>query len=201
VRDGDDVDQKNSAYALASCDRCATVAVAFQLVLVVGRSQVITPINVAEALNVNCPQCITTAIANQIVVTVSEQPSEELLRRLNEELSKLDAVKDVAGSPAAVAEIVTQVREEINRVLTESGITPTPTASATTTVISTATPTATATSTSSPQPTATATQTPTASPTPTPTPTATETATATATATATPQESVAPSDAEPTSLP
>lgn len=77
VKDGDDVDEKNSAYALASCKACTTVAVSFQLVLVVGQSDTITPINAAEALNVNCPSCITTAIADQIVVTLKSQSSEE----------------------------------------------------------------------------------------------------------------------------
>ena len=86
VSGGETVDNENSAYALASCDACTTLAVSFQLVLVVGQSDVITPINVAEALNLDCPECITTAIAKQIVVSVTSAPSEELLRRLTEEL-------------------------------------------------------------------------------------------------------------------
>ncbi len=61
------VDNENSAYALASCKACTTLAVSFQLVLVVGQSDKIMPINVAEALNLNCPACITTAIAKQLV--------------------------------------------------------------------------------------------------------------------------------------
>ena len=38
VKDGADVDQRNGAYALASCKACTTVAVSFQVVLVVGQS-------------------------------------------------------------------------------------------------------------------------------------------------------------------
>ena len=52
---GEPVDNENSAYALASCNACTTLAVSFQLVLVVGQSDRIMPINVAEALNLKCP--------------------------------------------------------------------------------------------------------------------------------------------------
>src|SRR3954471_5356628 len=115
VENGDTVDEENSAYALASCKACITVAVSFQIVLVVGPSDVIKPINVAEALNVNCPYCVTTAIAAQIVVTLDSKPPEELLRRLTEELRKLDAIDDLGagGTPAAVAAAVAQVQKEI----------------------------------------------------------------------------------------
>jgi putative peptide zinc metalloprotease protein len=197
VRNGDAVDEENSAYALASCKACTTVAVSFQVVLVVGHSNVIAPINVAQALNVNCPSCITTAIANQIVVTLSSEPSDELLRRLTEALRALDAIEDLGagGTPAAVAAAVEQVRKEVEQELTRSGLTPTPTPTPT------ATPTPpTPTPTPTPSPSTTATPSPTASqeatpaPTDTPVPTATvtpgteDTATPTPTPTATPTE-------------
>ena len=92
VQDGATVDETNSAYALASCKACTTVAVSFQLVLIVGQTKTITPINIAEALNVNCPSCVTTAIADQIVVTIKAQPSQELSMRLNAALRKLDGI-------------------------------------------------------------------------------------------------------------
>src|SRR5206468_7838197 len=63
VRDGAPVTNTNSAYAFASCRACTTVAVSFQVVLVVGQSRLIAPIDAAGALNGNCPSCITTAIA------------------------------------------------------------------------------------------------------------------------------------------
>ncbi len=175
VRSGDTVDETNSAYALASCNACTTVAVSLQLVLVVGQSDTITPINVAEALNANCPYCVTVAIAHQLVITLRSVPSDELLRRLTAELAKLDAI-DELGSPAAAAALVDQVQKEIEDELDASGLriptaTPTPTATAT------PSPTATATPTASAEPAATATPTPTITPTPTPTaePPATET--------------------------
>ena len=108
---GEPVDNENSAYALASCDGCTTLAVSFQLVLVVGQSDRIMPINVAEALNLDCPACITTAIAKQIVVSVTSAPSEELLRRLTAELQKLDAI-DTNDSPAEVLAQVNAVTDD-----------------------------------------------------------------------------------------
>jgi putative peptide zinc metalloprotease protein len=75
ARGGAPVTETNSAYTLADCRSCTTVAVSFQVVLVVGQSHTVAPINAAGALNDNCPACITTAIADQIVVTLkAERP-------------------------------------------------------------------------------------------------------------------------------
>ena len=84
VTGGQPVDSRNTAYAFANCNACTTVAVSFQLVLVVGQSDTIAPLNFAGALNVNCPSCITTAIADQIVLSIKSVPSDELLQRLND---------------------------------------------------------------------------------------------------------------------
>ena len=93
VSNGHPVTETNSAYALANCQSCTTVAVSFQVVLVVGESRIIAPINAAGALNGDCPACMTTAIADQIVVTLKSQPSAQLLAQLQDELKKLDALK------------------------------------------------------------------------------------------------------------
>ena len=156
----------NSAYALASCNACTTLAVSFQLVLVVGQSDTIMPINVAEALNVNCPSCITVAIAHQLVISLRSVPSDELLRRLTAELAKLDAIDELGTSPAEAAALARQVQQEIEDELDASGLrlpaaTPTPSATATPTPAATATPEATATLTVTPTATPTATETPT----------------------------------------
>ena len=165
--------------------------------LIVGQSDEIMPINVAEALNLNCPECITTAIAKQIVISLKSAPSDELIRRLTEELKKLDAI-DTSDSPAEVLAQVNAVSDAINRALDESGITypkatPTPAARAA------KTPTASPTPDDSATPGASATPTPTPSPfgdghgdpepdtdpdgtaTPSPTPSATASPTPTAT--------------------
>jgi putative peptide zinc metalloprotease protein len=181
VTDGTTADNRNSAYALASCRGCVTLAASVQLVLIVGQTDRITPINVAEALNVQCPACITTAIARQLVVSVVSAPSEELLARLTEELRALDAI-DEGDTPAEVLAQVNAVVDAVKRELEASGITypdPTPT----------------------PEPAASAAPAASATPTPAETPAATPEATPTAAATASPTPTpaqTAPPAAEPT---
>jgi putative peptide zinc metalloprotease protein len=189
VSGGKAVDEQNSAYALASCKACTTVAVSFQLVLIVGQSDVIKPINVAEALNVNCPSCLTLAIANQIVVTLKAQPSDDLIKQLTAELEKLNAIpRDGAGS---AVQDVQAVQDEIDQTLRDSGLLANPTPTPTPSPGATATPSpgTPASPTATPTPAAdstTGTATPTPTPTATATPTATPADTATATGTATP---------------
>src|SRR4051794_9751736 len=121
VDDGAPVTNTNSAFAFASCRGCTTVAVSFQVVLVVGQSDTIAPINAAGALNADCPSCLTTAIAYQIVVTVSEQPSAELQAKLNDALGRLDAIS-VHATPAEILEQVQAVQQQVRTVLDDSGI-------------------------------------------------------------------------------
>ena len=75
--EGDTTDNVNSAYALASCRDCTTVAIAFQVVLVVGQSDTIVPQNLAAAVNYNCISCVTAALARQLVLTI-EGPLSDL---------------------------------------------------------------------------------------------------------------------------
>jgi putative peptide zinc metalloprotease protein len=67
--DGATAENVNSAYALASCANCTTVAVAFQVVLVIGQSDV-APQNLAAAVNYSCISCVTGALAQQLVLTL-----------------------------------------------------------------------------------------------------------------------------------
>jgi putative peptide zinc metalloprotease protein len=125
VTDGKPVDSQNTAYAFANCNACTTYAVSFQLVLIVGTSNVIAPINFAGALNGNCPACVTLAIADQMVVTLKSAPTDELIQRLNEELTQLDAIKQLAdsgGTPDQVASQVGEVQHEIETELNNSGL-------------------------------------------------------------------------------
>jgi putative peptide zinc metalloprotease protein len=125
VTDGKPVDSQNTAYAFANCYACTTYAVSFQLVLIVGTSQAIAPINFAGALNGNCPACLTVAIADQIVVTLNAAPSDELLQRLNDELKQLDVIKQLAesgASPEEVANQVLEVQHDIEEDLNNSGL-------------------------------------------------------------------------------
>jgi putative peptide zinc metalloprotease protein len=82
VTNGGPVDERNTAYAAASCTNCQTVAVAFQAVFVIGYAQVVTPVNEAVAVNYHCKSCVTGALAVQLVVTLSRAPSGPALRDL-----------------------------------------------------------------------------------------------------------------------
>src|SRR3954447_20305179 len=121
VDDGAPVTNTNSAFALASCHGCTTVAVSFQVVLVVGQSDTIAPINAAGALNADCPACLTTAIAYQIVVTVSQEPSAELQAKLRAALGQLDGIS-VDSTPAQVLAQIQAVQQQVQAILDDSGI-------------------------------------------------------------------------------
>jgi putative peptide zinc metalloprotease protein len=73
-RDGSDVDNRNEAYALASCLGCRTRAVAFQVLLVVGHHGTIAPSNKAVALNERCVRCSTRSLAIQLVLPLDVEP-------------------------------------------------------------------------------------------------------------------------------
>ena len=71
---GEPVDNRNEAYALASCRGCRTMSAAFQVVLVVGQHSTQAPVNKAVALNEQCVLCTTRALAVQLVLPVAEEP-------------------------------------------------------------------------------------------------------------------------------
>lgn len=118
VKDGAIVDNRNEAYALASCANCTTVAVAFQVILVVGQSDTVTPINVAVAANGGCISCQTTALAIQLVVTLKEMPSEEVQREIEAALGRLDEITDLQ----ALYDEIKTVESEIVTLLYENGL-------------------------------------------------------------------------------
>lgn len=135
VAGGAPVDETNSAYALADCRSCTTVAVSFQVVLVVGQSNTVAPVDAAGALNYECAACTTTAIADQMVVTLASQPSQRLLSELEAALRQLNALPLLgrAGTPQAIAAEVTAVEDQVAGALQSSGLLTTPISSVTTT--------------------------------------------------------------------
>jgi putative peptide zinc metalloprotease protein len=178
VTDGADVTNTNSAFAIAQCKACTTVAVSFQVVLVVGQSNVVAPIDAAGAVNYNCPACTTTALAEQMVITLKAQPPAYLQQQLQAQLQKLNAISllGAGGTPTAVAAQVSAVEQQIENELnssglvadtttTQSGATATPSPQRTAVPASSSTPT-------KPSPSAS----PTSSSTPTPPPTSTSAA-------------------------
>ena len=90
----DSVQNTNQAYALASCTDCTTVALAFQVVLVVGDPDEVAPVNEAVAVNHTCVRCATTAISMQSVLSVPDEPTDA-------ELARLDALWSAAEEVAA----------------------------------------------------------------------------------------------------
>lgn len=109
--DGDDVaDNTNDAYAIASCDSCAAVAVAFQVVLVTGATDVAIPTNVSVAINYNCTSCLTFSLAVQLFVTLDGPLSAEAVA----------AIEDVWAEALAFARGIGQVPlDEIQDTLEE----------------------------------------------------------------------------------
>lgn len=83
AEDGADVTTRNEAYAFASCKDCAAVAVGFQVVLIVGQTNVIVPENLSAAANYNCLRCLTYALASQLVLTLDGPLSTDGMARLN----------------------------------------------------------------------------------------------------------------------
>ncbi len=98
--DGDTVDTKNEAYAFASCADCAAVAVGFQVVLMVGQTDVIVPENLSAAANYNCLRCLTYALASQLVLTLDGPLSSDSMARLNALWQEIAAYgKDLRNQP------------------------------------------------------------------------------------------------------
>ncbi|MBM7774113.1 putative peptide zinc metalloprotease protein [Actinokineospora baliensis] len=90
----DTVDNSNEAWALASCRDCTTVAIAFQVVIIVGQANVVVPENVAVAVNKSCVDCVTFALAAQLVITVANEPSDAAKAEIAQIWSRLT---DLAG--------------------------------------------------------------------------------------------------------
>ena len=93
---------RNEAYALASCRDCRTVAVAFQVVLLVGSVDVVVPQNLAAAVNYACVECVTYALATQLVVSLPGPLSEGGARDLAAIWAELaEFGKQIEGVPLA----------------------------------------------------------------------------------------------------
>jgi putative peptide zinc metalloprotease protein len=80
--DEDTAVNRNDAYAFASCRDCRTVAVAFQVVLLVGDVHVVVPENISAPVNYACVECVTYALATQLVVSLPGPLSDDGARDL-----------------------------------------------------------------------------------------------------------------------
>ena len=107
---GDVVDNTNAAVAYASCQNCQTVAIAIQIVFVTGDADVVTPTNLAIALNQDCSFCETLASAYQFVLgsDVSVHFSPEGRARIVE-IQR--ALRELAKSDLSIEEIQARIDE------------------------------------------------------------------------------------------
>lgn len=64
----DVVTETNAAVAYNSCTDCASVAIAFEIVLVESDASVVSPTNIAIAYNQDCTTCVAVAEAYQFVL-------------------------------------------------------------------------------------------------------------------------------------
>ncbi|MEV0675660.1 hypothetical protein AB0I60_03960 [Actinosynnema sp. NPDC050436] len=187
---GDTVDNRNEAWAIASCKGCTTVAVAFQVVLVVGQANVVMPENVAVAVNHGCVECVTFALASQLVVSLPEALSPQGQARLEEvwgELSRLAGeIPRMTGQQ--IQQALQDAKSRILDVLRQEGV---PLPGATTT---TAPPGTTTSGTAQP------TTSPSAPTTTTPAPTTVEPSTSVPTTTPPPSSSENPTTTPPSSV-
>jgi putative peptide zinc metalloprotease protein len=121
--DEDAAVNRNEAYALASCRDCTTVAVAFQVVLLVGSVDVVVPENLAAAVNYACVECVTYALATQLVVSLPGELSEEGERALAEIWAELQEFgEQVDGLPLAdLRARLTDFEQRILTVVREDG--------------------------------------------------------------------------------
>jgi putative peptide zinc metalloprotease protein len=151
----DVVDTSNSAVAFASCENCQTTAVALQVVLVFSDPAIVTPENVALAINVECSTCETVASAYQYVLTTGgpvhySAEGNQILADLRQQLLDLKTA-DLTPEEllAAVDAIAQQFFDVTNTELLAGGPLPTEP----TTAETTATETGSSTATTSPEPT------------------------------------------------
>lgn len=97
--------RRGRTSTFASCDTCAAVSVAFQVVFVSGDNDVAAPQNIAAAVNYNCANCLTYALAKQLFVTLDGPLSDEAMAQLDGIWAELAAFgKKIATIPLSEVE-------------------------------------------------------------------------------------------------
>ncbi|MFP5308998.1 MAG: hypothetical protein ACLGIR_05410 [Actinomycetes bacterium] len=124
VTDGAAVPHRNEAWAVASCVDCRTVAVAFQAVLVVGSSDVVTPVNLAVATNERCTRCRTHAVATQYVATLDRLPDAATRARVEAEVRALRGLAGRARTlgPVELRDRLAATQARITDLLEQAGV-------------------------------------------------------------------------------
>jgi len=119
---GDKVLNVNEAHAYASCSNCVTVAIAFQVVLIMNDAHVVVPQNLSVAANYNCYRCITAALASQLVLSVDDNPSRQQLLALGEVWGRLtDFGKRITTySLTEISDRLQEFKAEITAILADA---------------------------------------------------------------------------------
>jgi putative peptide zinc metalloprotease protein len=119
------VDQTNAAVAYASCTNCTTVAIAVQIVLVVGDATQVTPENLALAINENCVACTTVAAAYQYVFGTGDRIrlTGQARKQLRELVRQFKAIGEMDGTAQEIDAEFDRLVGELRAVL-EKGIVP-----------------------------------------------------------------------------
>lgn len=135
VSRGAPVTDRNNAIAFSHCRGCRSVAVSFQVVLVVGQSNVIAPVNNAFALNQHCPSCSALAMADQMVITLKKQPPRTLLIKLRRALARLHQLSKLRGRLALkrIVAAVSRIQQQVEAALVASGLMANPPSTSSTT--------------------------------------------------------------------
>jgi putative peptide zinc metalloprotease protein len=107
----------NEAQAYASCESCAAVAVAYQVVFVVDTDEtddnVAAPQNLAGALNYDCVNCLTYALAEQLFITLDRPLTDEEMAALDEVWAKVDALEDRINNDELTLEDLDAIDDEL----------------------------------------------------------------------------------------
>src|SRR5215212_6323619 len=122
VTDGSPVYQSNEAHAYANCKECRTIAVAFQVILILGSVDEIAPVNAAVAANYDCKHCDTYAFAYQLIVTITKLPSEGDLKKLTEIISRVRKLDLNSLSPDEIYLALEKAKRDVLEVLARSDL-------------------------------------------------------------------------------
>jgi putative peptide zinc metalloprotease protein len=145
----DVVDEANGAVAYASCTDCAAVAIAFEIVLIESDASVITPTNIAIAINENCEMCVAVAEAYQFVLGTGgivhfDSEGNRILSEIRRELHSLRKEDlTIEQLQARLDAIAARIRDVLANHLVPSGRSKNTEETPTTTAVTTTTPTTT----------------------------------------------------------
>jgi putative peptide zinc metalloprotease protein len=111
---GDVVDNTNAAVAFASCTDCQTVAVSIQVVLMMNDPSIVTPTNLAIAINQECTLCETLASAYQVILT-TDGPVKFTPEGRQEIATISRELRAMRHTGSTIAEILTRLDELMDR--------------------------------------------------------------------------------------